>query len=39
MDVVYYFDDDLNMCPVKKYFEELKSDKTITDDRKNKYFV
>lgn len=34
MEVVYYFDDDLNVCPVKKYFEEVKSDNTLDEERK-----
>jgi hypothetical protein len=38
MEVVYYFDNDLNVCPVKKYLEcyiPNKSDKSKIKDRKN----
>ena len=38
MDVVYYFDNDLNICPVKRYLEHFipnKSDKVKAIDRKN----
>ncbi|MFH1089685.1 MAG: hypothetical protein V1716_04660 [Candidatus Uhrbacteria bacterium] len=39
MEVVYYFDKDLNICPVKKYLERFissESEKSKESDRKNR---
>lgn len=36
MDVIYYFDDDLKLCPVKKYLECFVSDKSDGNNAKER---